>query len=288
VKTRIVKWIAIISGVSGFSIFIWGGLLWLHSAGWRDFEKLSEIGSFWQGAAGSLFSLAAFLVVYLAFEEQIASEVKRDQEAREERRLRRKQDFENTFFRLLNLHSSIVEGLQDVRLQSESNLHGRNCFQRWHQELVANYGAAVKEARAAGQMRGRESKTGSLHAEVELDKSIAEHAYLNSYDMLQGNIPHYFRTFYHIIKFVDNSEALKDHREKIYYTSLARAQLTGYELAFLFYNCVSEIGQRKMRPLTEKYQLLEHLDTKLLLDKEHRGWLHEDAFGKDDPAGDEP
>ena len=43
-----------------------------------------------------------------------------------------------------------------------------------------------------------------------------------------------------------------------------RDRLSSYELALLFYNCLSSVGIDKFKPLIEKYEILENMDFELL------------------------
>ena len=40
---------------------------------------------------------------------------------------------------------------------------------------------------------------------------------------------------------------------------MIRAQLSDYELLWIFYNCLSENGLEKFKPLIEEYSLLKNL-----------------------------
>ena len=82
------------------------------------------------------------------------------------------------------------------------------------------------------------------------------------YTQHQGALGHYFRNLYHIFKFVKESP-IEDKRR---YTSLARAELSQYELALLFYNGISPYGE-KFKPLIEEFGLLENLNTGLLMNE---------------------
>src|SRR5215213_5051365 len=46
-------------------------------------------------------------------------------------------------------------------------------------------------------------------------------------------------------------------KDKHLYTNLVRAQLSSYEIALTFYNCLSEMGREKFKPLVERYALLK-------------------------------
>ena len=49
------------------------------------------------------------------------------------------------------------------------------------------------------------------------------------------------------------------------YTGILRAQLSSYELALLFYNALHPMGA-KVKPLVERYAMLENLNVGLLCD----------------------
>jgi len=107
--------------------------------------------------------------------------------------------------------------------------------------------------------------------------------YLPFYNRYQGVLGHYFRNLYHVIKFVKESEALKDgdpvidYKNRRRYTSLVRASLSQFELALLFYNCVVPIGD-KFKPLVEEFGLLENFAKNALLEPEHESLYNPKAF----------
>ena len=114
------------------------------------------------------------------------------------------------------------------------------------------------------------------------ENEMAVRCYEDFYKRYQHDLGHYFRNLYHIIKFVDETDALKssdasvEHKGRRRYTSLARAQLSVYELGLLFYNGLGSEG-RKFKPLIERYGLLENLH-----DREHILLLpiHETYYGQ--------
>jgi hypothetical protein len=96
------------------------------------------------------------------------------------------------------------------------------------------------------------------------------------YRGLQGHLGHYFRNLYHIIKFVDETHDIKDDLKKTY-TTLVRAQLSSYEQALLFYNCIHPNGE-EFYILIEKYSLFHNLDESLLLDVTHEDYYDPKAW----------
>jgi hypothetical protein len=106
---------------------------------------------------------------------------------------------------------------------------------------------------------------------------MAVQAYLQVYAENQKDLSHYFRTLYHLFKFVK----MADMQDKRRYTSLARAQLSQFELALLFYDALTPIPpetENKFKPLIEEFGLLENLDRSLLLDKSHEKLYAASAF----------
>lgn len=85
--------------------------------------------------------------------------------------------------------------------------------------------------------------------------------YNNSYT--PSYFDHYFRHLYTIIKFIDNSNFLS-FDEKYKYTTIVRATLSRYELIWLYYNGLSDIGKQKFKKLIEEYSLLKNIREDLL------------------------
>lgn len=147
-----------------------------------------------------------------------------------------KQNFEDSFFQLLRLHSELVNAI-DLRRGPDKAL-GRDCFLLFVQWYKSFYGQSLT---APG-------------VPTELDK--VRNSYENFYLKYGHEVAHYFRTLYNIIKFIDRSEA----EDKDFYTRLVKAQLSSAELVLLFYNGLSVYGSSKFKPFIEKYALLEHLE----------------------------
>lgn len=149
----------------------------------------------------------------------------------------RQQRFENTFFQMLSLHNEIV---RSVEIGSGSKqLTGRSAFELLRSDFITN--GDGKYLKDAGIDRINE-------------------IYLKFHQKNQHRIGHYFRNLYTIIKFVDES----DVESKKLYTNIVRAQLSSYELFFLFYNCLSEMGKEKFKRLVEEYALLKNLPDSLI------------------------
>jgi hypothetical protein len=164
------------------------------------------------------------------------------------------QNFESSFFQLLNQQNQIVTSMRT----SAGEIQARSCFGIWYQQkLLYTF-----------QNEWRKSPKTSLGISMQRSVSDEKQYAIKSYDLFykdyQHELGHYFRNLYHIFKFVNESDPLKsddveiDYRNRRRYTSLARAQLSVYELCILFYNGLCSEGE-KFKPLIEKYGLLENL-----------------------------
>jgi hypothetical protein len=279
-------------------------------------DKFSAFGSYLQGAVASLFSLGGLLFIYASFLGQQKQIAQQDQEQEDQKRhfdaqlklqeaeLKdqkarfeaaqdniKRQNFESSFYQLLNLYGETVSQVRAIGVKhdfgvssiSPQPLQGRECFQEFHRRLSAIYKSpydypeeVAKEINTlVSEQHNAASQTAALITSVV--------AYQNFYNKEghQEALGHYFRTLYHVFKFIHDSNAFTEYEDKRRYTSLVRAQLSAYELALLFYNGLAPFPAHeanKFKPLIERYGLLEHLDESLLLDKSHNDFYSPSAY----------
>lgn len=254
------------------------------SAGWgiyKLYNDLAALGSYLQGASGSLFALAGLIFIYVAFlgqkqqviiqneQSRAQWEKQREEEDRQEQFYKqqskaieaqqkqfaaqqenlKRQAFESHFFKLLALHNSIVGDLR--MLAGKDEFTGRNVFFFLGKKLNEVFRATLFT-----QPNGTTEDT--------------EDGAIEIYELVFGAHPnvlgHYFRNFYHIIKFVDESDVVDKKR----YTSIARAQLSSSEHILLFYNGLSGYGKVRFKRLIEEYALLENMGPDILVNPKHR------------------
>jgi len=175
------------------------------------------------------------------------------------------QRFENTFFQLLGVHQDIIGALRDHQSanpnsgQKAREWVGRECFVRWYDNLSTRY--ELSDPRLVSNVGTQERATD---------------AYRLLYSDEEAQMGHYFRNLYHIVRFVDESDIVDKQR----YARFVRAQLSSRELILLFYNCLSEFGREKFKPLIEKYALLKNMPFELLLHSNDRELYDRSAYGK--------
>ncbi len=232
--------------------------------GW--FDTWQDRGTFGDmfGAVNTLFSGLAFAGIIFAISLQSKElelqrselELTREELKGQKEQLQNQnttlqiQNAENTFFQMVSLHNDIINGI-DIRGQSadaSATKTGRDCFKDFHNTYMREYRKINKQS-------------SDSHSLKIIDKSYNQFLSIH-----QSDTGHYFRNLFNIIKYVDNS-ILPD---KKMYSNLVRAQLSSYELALLFYNCLSQVGNEKFKPLVEKYALLKNIYFGHLLEATHK------------------
>jgi hypothetical protein len=240
---------------------------------------LNLLGDFMAGTVSSIWSLAGLFFIYVAFlgqKQQLLNqqleimfsqlEVKytrlelagQKKEMAIQNKTLIQQKFENAFFQLLGLFNNISDSIDITH--NDKTYTGRDCFKVLYDLLKSTCRKEKIESGTNGPITFDELMNG----------------YSSFYKLNMSDLSHYFRTIYHIFKFIDNSEI--DNKET--YTSLVRSQLSSYEQILIFYNCLHINGVQKFKPLLEKYKVFKNIDDLLILNKAHKKRYNETAYGK--------
>jgi hypothetical protein len=158
-----------------------------------------QFGDYFGGILNPIFGLISTVLVAAALRSQT--------------RAASRQAFENQFFIMLELHSSIL-GSIDRKTKNTVERRGRDCFRLFYNKIV------------------RISQ--SEHVPMAT-------AYQKFLEVDGWEIEHYFRTVYHIFKHVKDGhrsiDATDEERKKYY--DLIKSQLSQYELVLLWLNVQS-------------------------------------------------
>ncbi len=275
--SKIKLWVPILVALG--VIILWG-ISWPVIS--KHFGQLNMQGTFGDsfGAVNALFSGLAFGgVIYTIILQSRELRLQREElrETRQEFKIQNNtlklQQFENTFFNLLKTHHDIVNSM------SWNALHHRDLINNFENELRS------KVAANEGVFNGREvfNVTYELLKDIKFE-GIQKHSwegdYMACYELVRTNYGHYYRNLYRLIKFVDENDLIPlsqdirtsvahpqhqqelqylKHLSKYKYTCIIRSQLSDYELKWLFYNGLSELG-KKFKGYIERYSLLKNLD----------------------------
>lgn len=234
-----------------------------HSAGTDVEQSMGLFGDSF-GAVNALISALAFAGVIVTFRLQ-RKELDLQRKELEAQRLEFEQQnktmklqrFENTFFNMMQLQQQIVN---DLHLQVSYNAFVRG-----------KTGSGIETV--TKELHGREV---IRHIYDNVKKTVSNKG-LSHYQEAKDRdlLDHYFRHLYTILRFVDESDAYvpekdengnpkfnpqKEWELKYRYTTILRATLSRYEMLILYYNGLSEFGFMRLKPLIEKYSLLDNLD----------------------------
>lgn len=273
-ETKSLLWVWIVLAIIGV-IAMWSVSWFLIN---RNIDCSTDRGTFGDmfGAVNALFSGLAFagLIATLLYQReelklqreelaQTREELKGQREEFEEQnKTMKRQRFENTFFNMLSLQQEIVANLSyeyyvnpNVRppnipeeifyAQSpKGKLHGREVFEGIYNHAIIDF----NNVRYAEGIRN-------------IIRTHGKFVYSNI--SATTRFDHYFRHLYQIYKYVDKSDLISED-ERYVYTCIIRSQLSDYELVMLFYNCITTNGQKKFKPLIEKYTIFNNLRAELL------------------------
>lgn len=258
---KLIKGFAWGFGIFGFIILILAIILFSNGEAINTSQKINankfgNFGSFVSGAVGAIWSFVGVILFYLSLKlqreelEDTRAEMRAQKvQMEQQNKTLKQQRFEDTFFQLLKAQSEIVSSLE--LMPPDTPLRGRNCF---------------------GYLRSR-LHTKMIESNSNNNKDILS-GYSNFNNDYKKYLGQYFSTLYQIFKFVHES----DVEDKKRYSNIVRAQLSNYELALLFYNCLSEYG-KKFKPLVEEFSLLKHLDKSLVFNQEHIKEYDKKAYG---------
>ena len=202
------------------------------------------------GAINSLFTGLALIGVAITGYLQQRDIEQQQNELKQQNKTLKIQNFEHSFFSMLSAFNDITNSLQ---LYSEQNQYtrGRDCLRVFHKRLLNKLKKYDEETLAS-----KTSDTNELHLTVMYDLWWEKH---------RTKLSHYFRTLFHIVKFVHEAEI--EDKEK--YLKIVRAQLSDQEQALLFYNCLGSPG-KDFRQFVSDYALVKHVPDEFLVNQNHK------------------
>lgn len=223
-------------------------------------EKVGQFGDSF-GFINTLFSGSAFIAVVITIYLQ-------QQDMRETKKEVQKQNFENTFFKMIELYNHVEKDLILERPKIYNGIFSHDGIEEFS---YTNYKIAEKLLFIGEKdFKGKEVvvellKIYTLYKNKFYDEIVNKYSkkidyrvriYEDFHKEFENIIGHYFGTIYQILKFIDNSniENKKD------YSNLFRAQFSKSELELLFHHGTSIIAKKLFAVLLIKYEFFEHLN----------------------------
>lgn len=229
-------------------------VFFFHRHPMGETEDWGAFGAFISGAAGT--ALSAFTLAALAFTLALQAD-----ELAESRKLANKQyetlekqsstmaqqAFDSAFFNLIERFSQVRDS---VRCE--------------YTKYVGELTRRPAEGREAFALiyKGIQDSIGKDNRQPNRSE-LLQRVFLSFYELHESELGPYFRTLYHIFKFVDQGPQLTK-QQKINYANIARAQLSDMELCVLFYDGITDLAT-EFKPLIQCYGVLKHVNAKHLL-----------------------
>lgn len=242
-----------------------------------DIKGDNDFGVFGDSTAvlNTFFSALAFGGVLITIFIQLAMTRRQAEENRISK-------FENVYFNMTQTFETIVDGLSKHisynAAYSEERLSRENDTETNYDDNQSSYNFRQNSDADSKYLRGRDVFLYVYDTEIVRYKEDGDEdeeriqwmtrkeilkSHSNSFDEISVvELHHYFRYLYRILKYIDDSKLLYP-LEKYEYAAMLRAQLSCYELVMLYYDGLSESGCN-LKPLIEKYAMLDNLDTSLL------------------------
>jgi hypothetical protein len=201
------------------------------------------------GPLNALLAATAALAAFAALNAQKRENAALAARAEADQRSATRRDFENTFFRMLDLLRSTVDETRAKHPHVSEPFSGRNAF-----KMILDY---------HGLTTGTD----------EFDKSRWDQIYTQ----YQSQLGHYFRLLYQIVRFVDESPV----PDKMLYIRTLRATLSNPEIVLLGLNAWHG-DYPKMRIFIEKYSLLHNITASEAVSRRINSAFAAGAFGDRD------
>ncbi|MCD4734746.1 MAG: putative phage abortive infection protein [Bacteroidales bacterium] len=302
VKSPSWKTLAVIIGTVGLLIFILI-VVWVisdyeifHIFQKLDLDKASKFGGFVAGIVGVLWTFSGVILIYATFQEQ--------------KMLSEKQQFENSFFNMLNVYHNIVNNtkagdktgrefysfvlskLKDGVICQESL---KKLVEGDINNLISDDSTGIQKRITENLQKGCIFRLGLEEKSIfdienidKLDSSrnpkqienIRQNQiiiiYEGIYNNYQSELGYYFRYLFNIFNFVRKER--KKYGDDKFYINLIQAQMSNDELGLLFYNGLSKnaltsSGERRFYNwLNDDYNFFQNIDKNSLFHPSHRNY----------------
>jgi hypothetical protein len=219
-KNRLLAGFVILSLLAWLAVIVSSGFGWAP-LGPSNFENPGAFGDSF-GPLGAVMAACAAWVALQTLKEQRQELSRLSLREEEQDAKTTKNEFERTFFQLLQAWREIQKSV-DVDIGSVRK-NGQDAFR----SIVLYY--------------SRLTDSGEV-------------AWRRTYEKYRNDLGHYFRFLYHIVSFVDGADGV----DRYFYVRLLRASLSDAELLLLALNCAYGEGRHKFKKTVEAYSLLHNL-----------------------------
>jgi hypothetical protein len=255
--------------VTGFIAFLAPLILRPIFNGYGD---LNLLGDYAGGVVASLWSLAGFMYIYVAFLGQKQTGLRQQIEivyAQTNSNITRlelkEQRFEDTFFQLLSTHNEILS-LMDYKNRDGVDIsRGRDVFRSYHTDftqrlnVLREIGYRKKEKLPFNEDLSNYAP--GLVDGIRLTPDQVIDTYSKMYVDREGDLGHYFRNLTNILTYIDETDVIDNKRK---YYKLIFGLLSIYEMVHLYYFTASLFSSVELRQVIVTHKLFDYVSTHLV------------------------
>jgi hypothetical protein len=243
-------YILIVVGLAVGILLIVTLIYWINFSSYRLSNNTADWGQFGAyigGVAGVFLTLLTIILLIITIYSQ--------------NRNATISQFESSFFELLRLHKEITDrigGTVDIPIIYESGgieFKGLMYFEKLSKEIQNEFDDNLENIME--KLANPVKFENILEDKMEMQK-IIDSFYNELYQGRESELGHYFRSLYHLIKFVNDSSIGNKKR----YVDLIQAYLTDAELHCTFYNGIAIYGRKHFQTLLDDYSFLENIKPK--------------------------
>jgi hypothetical protein len=247
-------------------------ILWFGSMYYLTFQNLylrPDPGAFGDsfGAINALFSGLAFSgIIYtiLLQRKELSLQRKEMKDTRDvlidqkkqleiQNKTAKLQQFETTFFNLINYHNVISKDLKSY--DGKAN---------YFTNLFYDFSTRVYDH---GKESGLKNMPGSIIDWLHEGTIISPENIIKLYDDFDKKYGSLTTTYYMGLFQALKLVAMENLPNPKIYTNILRAKLNQYELLLIFYNCLHSNGKQDFYPLIDQFDFLKHIDKNLIANK---------------------
>lgn len=238
-----------------------------HPNFWEDPATLGVIGEFLGGTVGSIWALAGVILFFLALIYQKRELVLQREELKESRKIMETQSatigiqqFENTFFQLLNFHVNASNSIRNTILGTNgSSLNGFDSLFRDFK----------KEVQSLKKRRKNDS------AVVSPDDEAYDLCFRTVYNGYKNTFQHYLENYRTLVVLIQ----AKSH-DPVFYFNILKSHFTEQEVLVQFYYVVLLAKDKNLLKITEQYGLFHKLNLRAVaeVDAYHLEKVNKNAY----------
>lgn len=237
---------------------------------WQDRTLLGMAGEFLGGTVGPIWALAGVILFFLALIYQKRELVLQRMELHESRKIMEDQSrtiaiqqFENTFFQLLNFHINAANHIRNTKINSSSK--SQNAFD----ELYVDFKKETDKLK-----KRRKADAGSLSPS---DQSF-ENTFIAVFEGYKNTFQHYLENYKALLMFIKN----KSHDPSFYY-NIVKSHFTEQEVQVHFYYIILVSKNPQLIEIIEQNHMFEKINERAVSDVDpyHLQKVDKEAFRRE-------